>query len=86
MSKPSMPFWVMSLSALMVYIPEAQAYIDPGVAYGLIQALFALLFGGAVAWVLRPWTYVKSLFRRKSNGRERSSSHSREHSNEADSR
>jgi hypothetical protein len=40
----------------------AQAYIDPGVTYALLQGLFVVVFGGAAAFVLRPWNYVKRLF------------------------
>jgi hypothetical protein len=86
MTKPSLPSCVMSLAAFMLYIPRAQAYIDPGIAYGLIQAAFALLFGGAVAWVLRPWTYLKGLFRAKPADDKAASSSSQGHSGEGKSR
>jgi len=62
MSRPSV-YCCVTLAAFMAYVPQAHAYIDPGIAYGLIQAVFAILFGGAVAWVLRPWNYLRSLFR-----------------------
>ena len=83
MTKPFVAVCVMSLAAFVAYIPPAQAYIDPGIAYGLIQAAFALLFGGAVAWVLRPWTYLKGLFRRKSEKDEATDKESQEHRSEA---
>ena len=48
---------------MIALIPDlAHAYIDPGVTYALLQGLFALMLGGAAAFVLRPWNYLKRVF------------------------
>ena len=31
----------------------------------VIQGLFAVVFGAATAWVMRPWQLLKSLFRKR---------------------
>ncbi len=54
---------LLSLVLLLSFATPAHAYIDPGVAYAVVQAAFVVIFGGAVAWVVRPWTYVKNMFR-----------------------
>ena len=41
------------------------AYIDPGVASMAIQAIFVLVFGSLMAWIVSPWNFVKSLLARK---------------------
>lgn len=46
----------------VLFSSQAQAYIDPGVTYAMIQGLFAVAFGAAVGWVLRPWRFIKRLF------------------------
>ena len=51
-------------TATALIASDAQAYIDPGVTYAMIQGLFAVAFGAAVGWVLRPWRYIKGLFSR----------------------
>ena len=83
--KPLLSFCVMTSAAFMIYIPHAQAYIDPGIAYGLIQAVFAVVFGGAAAWVLRPWTYLKGRFRGKSKSDHTASDDSHVHRSERSS-
>ncbi len=49
----------------------AHAYVDPGILSTLYQALYALVFGAAAAWIMRPWAWLKSLLpgqRRKLDG------------------
>jgi len=41
------------------------AYVDPGTVSMVIQGLFAVVFGAATAWVMRPWQLLKSLFRKR---------------------
>ena len=54
------------LSTAAVLAPHpAFAYIDPGTVSMVIQGLFAVVFGAATAWVMRPWQLFKSLFRRR---------------------
>jgi hypothetical protein len=54
------------LSSVAVLMPRpAFAYIDPGTISMVIQGLFAVVFGAATAWVMRPWHMLKSLFRRR---------------------
>jgi hypothetical protein len=40
----------------------AWAYVDPGIAAILYQALYALAFGAVSLFVIRPWRYLKSMF------------------------
>ena len=54
-------FMAMAL-AVFLYAPTANAYIDPGMTYMVLQGLFVAIFGGMVAWVMRPWVYLKNLF------------------------
>jgi hypothetical protein len=54
------------LSAIAVLAPHPVfAYIDPGTVSMVIQGFFALIFGAATAWVMRPWQLFKSLFRKR---------------------
>ena len=55
-------------TAVLVYFAltsNAFAYIDPGILAVLYQAGYALVLGAFAAFVLRPWTWFKSLFQRK---------------------
>ena len=47
----------------------AAAYIDPGIVSTLVQALFAAGLGAVSMWIIRPWEYLRSAFRR--SGRRR---------------
>ena len=49
---------------IFTYPGTAYAYIDPGIMGILYQMAYAILFGGAVAWVLKPWRYLKSFVSR----------------------
>ncbi len=40
----------------------AHAYVDPGILSILYQALYALAFGAAAAWIMRPWAWLKTRF------------------------
>ena len=40
----------------------AHAYVDPGILSTLYQALYAIVFGVAAAWIMRPWAWLKTLF------------------------
>jgi len=52
------------MTAIIAVMPfPAFAYIDPGTVSMVIQGLFAVFFGAATAWVVRPWHFLKSLFR-----------------------
>jgi hypothetical protein len=41
------------------------AYVDPGFAAALYQALYALIFGGIAAVLLTPWRAVTAFLRRR---------------------
>jgi hypothetical protein len=58
-------FTVLIFSVAFLTPQPALAYIDPGTVSMVIQGLFAIIFGAATAWVMRPWHIVKSLFRRR---------------------
>ena len=49
---------------LMTSSSAAFAYIDPGVTYALLQALFVFVFGAAAAFIVRPWSWIKGLFKK----------------------
>lgn len=54
------------LSAIAFLAPHPVfAYVDPGTVSMVIQGLFAVIFGAATAWVMRPWQLLKSLFHRR---------------------
>ena len=42
----------------------AAAYIDPGIVSTVVQALFAAGLGAVGMWIVRPWDYLRSAFRR----------------------
>jgi hypothetical protein len=50
--------------ALLLMPRTAQAYVDPGILSVLFQGLYVAVFGVAAAYILRPWTYLKSLFKK----------------------
>ena len=64
------------LAVILALAPNmAFAYIDPGLISTLFQGVFALLFGGAAAFIFRPWESIRSLFKRsKSEAAEKSKS------------
>jgi len=54
------------MSVFLMLMPlSAYAYIDPGVMGAVFQSLYVLIFGFIMAWVIRPWEYIKSFFRSK---------------------
>ena len=66
-----MPAWkrtfrfLIAGAVLGLLVPStAHAYIDPGILASLYQALYVLIFGAITAYIVRPWRYVKSLFRK----------------------
>lgn len=61
-------FWIFGAAVALTMVSRpAFAYIDPGLITTLSQALFAFLFGAAAIWIMRPWRFLKSLFRKSSN-------------------
>lgn len=63
-------FQIIILLTLFIIFPKISfAYIDPGILSILFQSIFAILAGGAVAWVLTPFHVIKSfickLFKKK---------------------
>lgn len=53
------------LVVLFVVTPTlAWAYVDPGILGVLYQLVYVFFFGTLVAWLLRPWRYLKVLFER----------------------
>ncbi|MDR1057407.1 MAG: hypothetical protein LBL17_02420 [Coxiellaceae bacterium] len=42
----------------------ASAYVDPGFLSSIYQVFYVVIFGAVFTWVVTPWKYVKSLFRR----------------------
>ena len=49
---------------LTLYPSVAYAYIDPGIFSVMIQTVFALLMGFITAWIITPWSTLKSFFRK----------------------
>jgi hypothetical protein len=41
------------------------AYVDPGLISSLYQVLYVVIFGAVSTWIIAPWKYIKSLFKRK---------------------
>ena len=47
--------------AMVALLPSvAHAYVDPGLLGTFYQAIYALVFGVIVSWVIRPWHLVKA--------------------------
>jgi hypothetical protein len=44
---------------------ELLGYIDPGVVSLAIQSFFVLIFSVSVGYLLGPWRWIVSFFRRK---------------------
>ncbi len=40
------------------------AYVDPGLVGVFFQSIYAMLFGGAAMWILRPWRWLRGLGRK----------------------
>ena len=67
MSEKSLRRWVantIGCVSMLGFSTSAFAYIDPGVTYALLQALFIFAAGAATAFIVRPWTWVKSWFKK----------------------
>ncbi len=41
------------------------AYVDPGLVGVFFQSIYAMLFGGAAMWILRPWRWLRGLGKSK---------------------
>lgn len=57
--------------ALLIFVvailpTPALAYVDPGVLAVVYQLAYAFIFGAFTLFILRPWNYVRGLFRRSS--------------------
>ena len=40
----------------------AHAYVDPGIIGAFFQVIFVVIFGSVLAFVTKPWRFIKSLF------------------------
>ena len=49
----------------MLFSKPAHAYIDPGLAYVLMQGLMVSLLGAGLAWILQPWKFLLRVFGRR---------------------
>ncbi len=47
-------------------MPFIVAYVDPGLVGVVFQSIYAMLFGGAAMWILRPWRWLRGLGKPKS--------------------
>ena len=48
---------------LLLLSARLDAYVDPGIVGALFQSAYAMVFAAVSLWILRPWRYVRSLFR-----------------------
>jgi len=42
----------------------AHAYVDPGIVGAFFQVVFVVIFGSLLAFIVKPFEYIKSLFRK----------------------
>lgn len=62
-----------NLALIGTLLPDlAWAYVDPGLLASLTQLLWVAMLGAIGAWVIRPWQYMKGLFRSKESAAETS--------------
>ena len=55
---------IIAFAALISMPDAAHAYVDPGLVSMAIQGLFAAVAGFAAVYVIGPWRWIKSLFKR----------------------
>jgi len=55
-------FWVVLFIFLLP--ATAHAYVDPGFLGSLYQMAYVLVFGVLAGWVLRPYRYITSMFKK----------------------
>jgi len=56
---------ILWITLLVLSIPApAHAYVDPGFLGSLYQMAYILVFGVVAGWVLRPYRYITSVFKR----------------------
>ena len=56
----------LSIGLIALTFPHVSwAYVDPGLMGMLFQTFYVLVFGVLAAWVIKPWNYMKGLFKKK---------------------
>ncbi|KPK38996.1 MAG: hypothetical protein AMJ78_09140 [Omnitrophica WOR_2 bacterium SM23_29] len=58
---------------------DVYAYVDPGFAGSLYQLFYILIFGVIVVWVLKPFRFIKGLFK-KDKTKEKRKNHTKNNS------
>ena len=70
-SPDPLPFFGALLLAFLFIPPRpAQAYVDPGILGALSQVVYVFLFGALATWLLRPFRFVKRLWRPKGSAQQ----------------
>jgi len=55
---------ILLLAVVMLLPAAALAYVDPGILSALYQTAYIAIFAVITAFILRPWSFVKSRFSR----------------------
>ena len=45
-----------------IYSTNSYGYIDPGILGALYQIVYVFIYGSLLAWIIKPWRYIKSFF------------------------
>jgi len=65
-SKKAAGKWrIVALAGLLSVAPVVvEAYVDPGLVASGYQIVYTVIFGLILGWLLRPFSYMRSLLRR----------------------
>lgn len=63
----SLKTFLVAFSLLVFYPSHAHAYVDPGLVSMVLQGAFAAVAGFVAAYVIGPWQWLKSLFKKSAS-------------------
>ncbi len=56
--------FVLACTAFFFFPKLAHAYVDPGIMAVFFQYIYLVIFGLLALWFIRPYKYIKDLFRK----------------------
>lgn len=56
--------FLLTFSLLALFPTIAHAYVDPGLVSMVLQGVFAAIAGFVAVYVIGPWQWLKSLFKK----------------------
>lgn len=66
---------------LIIFPRQSFAYVDPGFLSVIYQYVYIVIFGILTALILRPWNFLKSLFKKRVSEPPRSTENDRHDKN-----